>query len=95
MPFELSEAQAAHVDRYRALLWEWNEKMNLTRHTDFDTFVSRDVVDSLQLAQLLAAGRRSAGRGQRRRRAGRPAGHPATRSGRDSLRIDAEEGQGA
>jgi len=34
-------------------LWSWNEKLNLTRHTDFERFVTRDVVDSLQLSALL------------------------------------------
>ena len=47
--------QLAQIDRYCALLWDWNSKLNLTRHTDFDTFVSRDVVDSLELAKLLSA----------------------------------------
>ena len=45
-------------DRYRAVLWRWNEQLNLTRHTTFDKFVSRDVVDSLQLAELLRQGER-------------------------------------
>lgn len=44
------------LDRYCHLLWEWNEKINLTRHTDYQKFVSRDVLDSSQLAALLAAG---------------------------------------
>ena len=46
--------QLARIDRYCALLWDWNSKLNLTRHTTFDTFVSRDVVDSLELAKLLS-----------------------------------------
>ncbi len=60
----LAEALAAHeislgddivaqVDAYRALLWEWNEKINLTRHTTCDKFVARDLVDTLQLAAQL------------------------------------------
>lgn len=63
-PASLTEALAAHeivlpdevvsaIDAYRQLLWEWNEKINLTRHTTFDKFVSRDVVDTLQLAEHL------------------------------------------
>ena len=39
------------LDRYRQLLWEWNEKMNLTRHTTIEKFVTRDVVDSHQVRQ--------------------------------------------
>jgi len=53
MELPLPIEQVEKLDRYRALLWQWNEKMNLTRHTDFDTFASRDVVDTHQLAQLL------------------------------------------
>ena len=54
----LEPAQVELLDRYRELLWEWNEKMNLTRHTTMEKFVTRDVVDSLQLAQLLEQGER-------------------------------------
>jgi 16S rRNA (guanine527-N7)-methyltransferase len=42
------------LQQYAHLLWQWNEKMNLTRHTDWDRFVARDVVDALQIAPLLA-----------------------------------------
>lgn len=67
MPTTLAEALQQHeisvssehlqqLDRYCQLLWEWNEKLNLTRHLDYDTFVVRDVVDSLQLAECLGAG---------------------------------------
>lgn len=41
------------LEEYCGLVWEWNRKLNLTRHTDFDTFVVRDVVDSVQLARWL------------------------------------------
>ncbi len=41
------------LDDYRRLLWEWNERLNLTRHTDYEKFVTRDIVDSLQLMELL------------------------------------------
>lgn len=53
---EIPRDRIEQLDRYRQLLWEWNEKMNLTRHTDLERFVSRDIVDSWQLAQLLAPG---------------------------------------
>ncbi|MHB8971984.1 MAG: 16S rRNA (guanine(527)-N(7))-methyltransferase RsmG [Pirellulaceae bacterium] len=52
---ELPDGQVALIDRYRELLWDWNTKLNLTRHTTFDTFVSRDVVDSSELAKVLVA----------------------------------------
>src|SRR5690606_34441438 len=44
------------LDRYRQSLWAWNEKLNLTRHTDLEKFVTRDVVDSLALEQFLDSG---------------------------------------
>ncbi|MHB0957431.1 MAG: 16S rRNA (guanine(527)-N(7))-methyltransferase RsmG [Pirellulaceae bacterium] len=53
---ELASPQVSQIDRFRALLWEWNTKLNLTRHTAYDTFVSRDIVDSCELAKLLAPG---------------------------------------
>ena len=86
--------QVEQLDRYRRLLWSWNERMNLTRHTTLEKFVGRDVVDSLQLAKLLGARRAGARRRHRRRRAGRRAGDPAARSGGQPLRIDAKEGPG-
>lgn len=43
---------------YVELLWTWNEKLNLTRHTTYDKFVSRDLVDSIHLASLLQRGER-------------------------------------
>lgn len=54
--FELPPAQIETLDAYCRLLWEWNERLNLTRHTDYDKFVTRDVSDSLALAKLLAPG---------------------------------------
>jgi 16S rRNA (guanine527-N7)-methyltransferase len=50
---ELSRDQAEQLDHYRRLLWSWNEKLNLTRHTTLAKFVHRDVVDSWQLGKLL------------------------------------------
>ena len=51
---ELTDAQVLLLDRYRELLWKWNEQLNLTRHTTLEKFVTRDVVDSWELAKLLA-----------------------------------------
>lgn len=53
---ELPEDQITQLDAYAKLLWDWNEKINLTRHTDYEKFVSRDVVDSLAVADLLETG---------------------------------------
>jgi 16S rRNA (guanine527-N7)-methyltransferase len=55
---ELPADQISLLDKYRAALWQWNEQLNLTRHTTFEKFVSRDVADSLQLATQLQKGER-------------------------------------
>ncbi|MBU6221343.1 MAG: class I SAM-dependent methyltransferase [Planctomycetes bacterium] len=41
---------------YAASLWLWNERLNLTRHTDVEKFVSRDVADAAAIALQLARG---------------------------------------
>ncbi|MDB4756764.1 MAG: 16S rRNA (guanine(527)-N(7))-methyltransferase RsmG [Pirellulaceae bacterium] len=41
---------------YCGMLWEWNDRMNLTRHTTWDKFVSRDLIDTLELSKLLEEG---------------------------------------
>ena len=53
-----ADEQVEQLDRYRRLLWSWNERMNLTRHTTLEKFVGRDVVDSYQLSKLLERGER-------------------------------------
>lgn len=50
--------QIEALDTYRRLLWEWNERMNLTRHTTLEKFVTRDVADAVELAKLLGRGER-------------------------------------
>jgi 16S rRNA (guanine527-N7)-methyltransferase len=55
---ELADDQIALLDRYCRLLWDWNTKINLTRHTDYERFVTRDVVDSLELSRLIPADER-------------------------------------
>ena len=50
---ELPVAQVALLERYCELLWYWNTKINLTRHTDYEKFVVRDLVDSLAFAEFL------------------------------------------
>lgn len=53
---QLSDKQTQGLEAYCRLLWEWNEKINLTRHTDFDLFARRDLLDSLKLAEHIAQG---------------------------------------
>lgn len=55
---ELPADQIKRLDAYREQLWGWNEKLNLTRHTTLDKFVTRDVVDSLELSKLIEKGQR-------------------------------------
>ena len=50
---EIPEAQQTLIEKYCHLLWQWNEKLNLTRHLDYEKFVTRDVVDAVQLAEFL------------------------------------------
>ena len=54
----LPKVQVRKLDEYCRLLWNWNERINLTRHTDYDKFVLRDVVDSMTLAGFLRTGER-------------------------------------
>jgi 16S rRNA (guanine527-N7)-methyltransferase len=49
----LPDAQVARIQQYCGLVWAWNAKLNLTRHTTYDRFVCRDLVDSLALARQL------------------------------------------
>ena len=53
---ELEESVALQLQTYAKLMWEWNEKLNLTRHTTWDLFVGRDLRDCLQLAPILDPG---------------------------------------
>jgi 16S rRNA (guanine527-N7)-methyltransferase len=55
---ELPDAQVELLDRYVRLLWQWNETLNLTRHTTYDKFVGRDCCDALELCRLLETGER-------------------------------------
>ena len=52
----IPEDQTARIQDYCMLLWDWNLRINLTRHADFETFVARDIVDSVQLADCLEKG---------------------------------------
>ncbi len=42
------------LEQYCAALWDWNTKINLTRHTSFDLFARRDLLDSVKLAEQLS-----------------------------------------
>lgn len=51
---ELPDDQIERLALYCRALWDWNTKLNLTRHTDYEKFVGRDLVDSLLFARQLA-----------------------------------------
>ena len=53
---ELEESVALKLQAYAESMWQWNEKLNLTRHTSWDLFVGRDLRDCVQLAPLLDPG---------------------------------------
>ena len=70
---DLAEAIAAEAERleldlpapalpglaaYATSLWAWNERLNLTRHTDTKRFVARDIADAATLATHLGSGER-------------------------------------
>ncbi len=55
---ELPDDQIKSIEKYCELLWARNESLNLTRHTDFDTFVARDVIDSIELSKHFLPGER-------------------------------------
>ncbi len=56
LPIAPSAAQG--LAAYATSLWAWNERLNLTRHTDVEKLVSRDVADAAAIAAHLAEGER-------------------------------------
>lgn len=54
--YELAEETAAKLESYVRLVWQWNESVNMTRHTTWELFVGRDLRDCIELAKLIAPG---------------------------------------
>jgi 16S rRNA (guanine527-N7)-methyltransferase len=54
----LPPASTSRLAAYAGSLWAWNERLNLTRHTDIQRFVSRDLGDAAAIAEHLAHGER-------------------------------------
>lgn len=50
---QLTERQAAQFERYLFLLLEWNEKINLTRITDFPSIIAYHFQDSLAIDRFI------------------------------------------
>lgn len=55
---EIPAPQIEQLDAYRQLLWQWNENINLTRHTTLRKFAGRDLLDTVRLAEHLDKGDR-------------------------------------
>ncbi len=55
---KIAKPKVRQLEEYCRLLWEWNERLNLTRHADYEKFVSRDLVDVLALSEFLREGER-------------------------------------
>lgn len=51
-----SELTRQQIHQYCLMLWERNQHLNLTRHTDWATFVCRDLVDTLALSHWIGVG---------------------------------------
>ncbi|MEX0710831.1 MAG: 16S rRNA (guanine(527)-N(7))-methyltransferase RsmG [Pirellulales bacterium] len=50
---ELPADRVEMLERYCGLLWEINKSLNLTRHTDYEKFVSRDLVDTMMIEKQI------------------------------------------
>ena len=50
---DIDESAIDPLCQYCYWLWETNKKLNLTRHLDFDTFVARDLHDTMQVSNLI------------------------------------------
>lgn len=55
---ELDDALHEPIDAYCKVLWDWNTRLNLTRHTNYEKFVARDLVDTIEVAKLIPEGQR-------------------------------------
>jgi len=55
---DVPQTALSALDGYCRLLWNINQTLNLTRHTDFEKFVSRDLVDTIELSKLIPENQR-------------------------------------
>ena len=53
---DLPEEVMPGLEAYVAAMWQWNTKLNLTRHTSWDLFVGRDLRDCVHLANCVESG---------------------------------------
>ena len=52
----VTDSQTPRLAQYCRLLWDWNSRLNLTRHTDWELFVTRDLLDTIRLAEHVPNG---------------------------------------
>ena len=52
----LPEDVVRRLQQYCLLLWDWNKRLNLTRHSDYEAFVTRDLLDTLKLSAHVPQG---------------------------------------
>ena len=52
------ESVCQQLSAYCDALWKANETVNLTRHTSYEKFVARDLVDTIEVSRLIPAGRK-------------------------------------
>ena len=45
------------LKHYCQALWEKNQDLNLTRHTTYEMFVTRDLLDTIELSKLIPEGK--------------------------------------
>ena len=50
---EIPDHAIPHLATYAASLWDWNTRLNLTRHTDVQQFVERDITDTAALCPYI------------------------------------------
>ncbi|MEM7784193.1 MAG: 16S rRNA (guanine(527)-N(7))-methyltransferase RsmG [Planctomycetota bacterium] len=54
---EIPESSYAPMKHYCQKLWQLNTQLNLTRHTSYEKFVSRDLLDTLEISKLISEGK--------------------------------------
>ena len=52
--FDIPAKQVKKINSYCQLLWEWNEKINLTRHTDYEKAdrIVRGIAEKVERVRL-------------------------------------------
>ena len=54
---EVPEIACPQLKHYCQALWEINKDLNLTRHTTYEKFVTRDLLDTVELSKLIPEGK--------------------------------------